>query len=94
MLVPAGLLPAAFALVCCPGAPVLSELELALVCVPPDVPDELELLGWDWPCVFAAACGAEAGCGAGEWLLIESEEESPSIREAKLSAPVDADGVG
>ncbi len=72
----------------------MSGLELELVCVPPDGLDELELLGWDWPCVFALAGGAEAGCGAGEWLLIESEEESPSIRAAKLSAPVEAGGVG
>ena len=72
----------------------MSGLELELVCVPPDVLEELELLGSDWPCVFAVAGGAEAGCGAGEWLLIESEEESASIREAKLSAPVEADGVG
>ncbi len=73
---------------------MLPELEFEVVCVPPDVADELELLGWDWPCVFAVAGAAEAGCGAGEWLLIESEEESPSTREAKLSAPVEADGVG
>jgi hypothetical protein len=90
-LVPATLLPVALALVCWPGAVVLPELELEVVCVPAEVPEEVELLVWDCDCVLAGAWGAEAGAGAGDWAILDAVDELPSISAAKLLAPVAAE---
>jgi hypothetical protein len=91
---PAGLLPLALAFVCWPGAVVLlllSELEFELLCVVGELLDEVELLVWDCDCVLVGAWGAGAGCGAWDWVLLESDEELLSISAEKLLAPVEAE---
>jgi hypothetical protein len=89
--VPAGLLPVVLALVCWPGAVVVSELEFEPVCVFAELSDEVELPVWDCDCVLAGAWGAGADCGAGDWVLLESDEELLSISAEKLLAPVEVE---